>query len=204
MRDFLLGVQSFQQSIYPTMRARFEELAHGQQPDALFITCSDSRIDPARITGSGPGELFVIRNAGNIVGRSHQADLGVAATIEYAVKALRVPQIIVCGHAKCGAMQGLLNPKAAAGLPEVGRWVSLATEALEATDVAPQDDRLTQVIKANIRLQIRNLLTFSAVADAVEAGELRLSGWLYDFLTGSVEVYCPETNRFVEPQLDNV
>lgn len=204
MRNLLQGVQSFQQHVYPGMRSRFEELAHGQQPEALFITCSDSRIEPARLTDCGPGELFVIRNAGNIVGRKRQADLGVAATIEYAIKALQVPQIIVCGHSKCGAMQGLLHPEAAAGLPEVGRWVTLAEDALNDNDVDPRDDRLTQVIKANIRLQLRNLLTFPEVAEAVEAGKLRLSGWLYDFPTGGLAVLSPETNKFIEPQLGSV
>ncbi len=198
MRDLLTGVKQFQNETFPQKKTRFEELAQGQKPEALFITCSDSRVNPELFTNSEPGEIFVIRNAGNIVGRKGEADLGMAATIEYAVKALKVPQIIVCGHAKCGAMQGLMSPEALTTLPEVGKWVSLSKKALEDQSGDPNADRLTQLIEANIRLQLRNLMTFSEVADAVEAGSLRLHGWLYDFETGKVTVLAPETNQFVD------
>ncbi|PQO37992.1 carbonic anhydrase [Blastopirellula marina] len=196
MRDLLAGVTRFQQRKYPELRSRFEQLANGQQPDALFITCSDSRVDPVLLTDCLPGELFVIRNAGNIVGRQGEADLGIAATIEYAVKALQVPQIIICGHSQCGAMAGLLDPASASSLPDVSKWVASAKGALEATPQDEDVDRLTQVIRANIRLQLRNLMTFTAVAEAVEAGRLVLKGWLYDFENGTVDVLSPETDQF--------
>ncbi|QDU76303.1 Carbonic anhydrase 1 [Bremerella volcania] len=198
MRDLLTGVTQFQKNTFPKKKSRFEELGRGQSPEALFITCSDSRVNPELFTNCEPGEIFVIRNAGNIVGRKGEADLGMAATIEYAVKALRVPQIIVCGHAKCGAMQGLMTPEAVTSMPEVGKWVSLSKKALEDLSVNPHVDRLTQIVEANIRLQLRNLMTFPEVADAVEAGSLRLHGWLYDFETGKVTVLAPEINRFVD------
>ncbi len=199
MRDLFAGVTRFQQRKYPELRSRFEQLANGQQPDALFITCSDSRVDPALLTDCQPGELFVIRNAGNIVGRQGEADLGIAATIEYAVKALQVPQIIVCGHAKCGAMAGLLDPDSTSSLPDVSKWVATASQALQTSPQDEDADRLTQVIRANIRLQLRNLMTFPAVAEAVEARRLTLKGWLYDFETGTVDVLSPETNLFDQP-----
>lgn len=199
MRDLFAGVTRFQQRKYPELRSRFEQLANGQQPDALFITCSDSRVDPVLLTDCLPGELFVIRNAGNIVGRQGEADLGIAATIEYAVKALRVPQIIVCGHSQCGAMAGLLNPDSTSSLPDVSKWVATAKGALETTPQDAEVDRLTQVIRANIRLQLRNLMTFPAVAEAVEAGRLQLKGWLYDFESGSVDVLSPESDLFDTP-----
>jgi len=198
MRDLLAGVTQFQKDTFPKKQSRFEELAGGQSPEALFITCSDSRVNPELFTNSEPGEIFVIRNAGNIVGRKGEADLGMAATIEYAVKALKVPQIIVCGHAKCGAMQGLMSPEAVASLPEVGKWVALSKEALDDQAGDPNADRLTQLIEANIRLQLRNLMTFPEVAEAVEAGQLQLHGWLYDFATGKVSVLTPENNLFVD------
>lgn len=201
MRDLLAGVTQFQKDTFPQKKSRFAELAGGQSPEALFITCSDSRVNPELFTNSEPGEIFVIRNAGNIVGRKGEADLGMAATIEYAVKALKVPQIIVCGHAKCGAMQGLMSPEALTTLPEVGKWVSLSKSALEDASGDPNNDRLTQLIEANIRLQLRNLMTFSAVAEAVEAGMLRLHGWLYDFETGEVTVVAPDTYQFTEPNV---
>ncbi|MEW4455981.1 carbonic anhydrase [Bremerella sp. JC817] len=199
MRNLIAGVTQFQNKTYPQMQPRFEELATGQSPDALFITCSDSRVVPELLTGSDPGELFVIRNAGNIVGTKDEADLGVAATIEYAVKVLKVPQIIVCGHARCGAMQGLLNPSAVESLPEVAKWVSLSAEALNDTSDDSDDDRLTQLIQANIRLQLRNLMTFPEVAEGVESGTLQLHGWLYDFVTGKVSVVSLGSSQFVEP-----
>lgn len=201
MRDFLTGVMQFQQETFPKKKSRFEELARGQSPEALFITCSDSRVNPELFTNSEPGEIFVIRNAGNIVGRKGEADLGMAATIEYAVKALKVPQIIVCGHAKCGAMQGLMSPEALTSLPEVGEWVSLSKKALEDHSGNPNADRLTQLIEANIRLQLRNLMTFPEVAAAVHANKLRLHGWLYDFETGQVTVLAPHSNQFVEANM---
>jgi len=198
MRDLLAGVTQFQKDTFPKKQGRFEELSGGQSPDALFITCSDSRVNPELFTNSEPGEIFVIRNAGNIVGRKGEADLGMAATIEYAIKALKVPQIIVCGHAKCGAMQGLMNPEAVTSLPEVGKWIALSKEALDDQSGDPGADRLTQLIEANIRLQLRNLMTFPEVAEAVEAGNLNLHGWLYDFTTGKVSVLAPENNQFVD------
>lgn len=201
MRDLLTGVSQFQQETFPEKKSRFEELARGQTPEALFITCSDSRVNPELFTNSEPGEIFVIRNAGNIVGRKGEADLGMAATIEYAVKALKVPQIIVCGHAQCGAMQGLMNPEVVSDLPEVGKWVSLSKKALEDRSGNPKGDRLMQLVEANIRLQVRNLMTFPEVAFAVEAGRLLLHGWLYDFETGKVNVLAPETNQFVDPHV---
>lgn len=198
MRDLLSGVSQFQKETFPQKKRRFKELAQGQSPEALFITCSDSRVNPELFTNSEPGEIFVIRNAGNIVGRKGEADLGMAATIEYAVKALQVPQIIICGHAKCGAMQGLMSPEALTTMPDVGKWVAQAQAALEDQAGDPNADRLTQVIEANIRLQLKNLMTFPEVADAVEAGSLRLHGWLYDFETGKVNVLAPETNQFID------
>ncbi|RCS54435.1 carbonic anhydrase [Bremerella cremea] len=204
MRDLFAGVTRFQQRKYPELRSRFEQLANGQQPDALFITCSDSRVDPALLTDCQPGELFVIRNAGNIIGRQGEADLGIAATIEYAVNALQVPQIIVCGHTKCGAMAGLLDPDSTSSLPEVSKWVSTARKALEAIPQDETTDRLTQVVQANIRLQLCNLMTFPAVADAVEARRLTLKGWLYDFETGTVSVLTPETEQFSQPVAQTV
>lgn len=199
MRDLLGGVARFQQRTFPGLRGRFQQLAGGQQPDALFITCSDSRVDPTLITNCQPGELFVIRNAGNIVGSHGQADLGIAATIEYAVKALEVPQIIVCGHSQCGAMGGLLNAQATASLPRVSDWVETAKEALGDDTPDSRVDRLTQLIQANVRLQLRNLMTFPEVAEAVGARRLVLKGWVYDFVTGSVEVLSTETNCFAPP-----
>lgn len=202
MRRLLKGISRFKENSYPQLQTEFARLANGQQPQALFITCSDSRIQPSLVTDTGPGELFVLRNAGNIVGHRQIADQGTAGTVEYAVKALKVPEIIICGHSRCGAMKGLIDPTLVDGLPELQKFIGTAREALDVQfDADSEDDRWTQVVKANIRLQLRNLLSFPVVADAVEAGELSLSGWLYNFETGDVRVLAPESDRFVEPRL---
>jgi len=200
MKDIRGGLARFSELRYPEMKNRFQQLSDGQQPDALFITCSDSRIEPALVCDCEPGHLFVIRNAGNIVGTKDNVDLGTVATIEYAVKALKVPTIIVCGHAKCGAMQGLMQPEAAAGLSYVGKWVAVAGEALKTASNVDGEDRLEQVVKANIRHQLNNLLTFDFVAEAVESGKLELSGWYYDFPVGEISILSPKSGKFVPHQ----
>ena len=125
--DKLLGgVSRFQKHVYPKHQDLFERLALGQRPDALFITCADSRIDPCLLTQTKPGELFICRVIGNIVPPYPDAIGGVSATIEYAAGVLRVPQIIVCGHTDCGVMKGALNPEALEEYPNVAAWLRYA------------------------------------------------------------------------------
>jgi carbonic anhydrase len=122
----LPGVHTFHNEVFPQRREHFEQLANGQKPSTLFITCSDSRIVPELLTQTEPGELFVLRNAGNLV-PPYDADFsGAAATVEYAVKALGVEQIVVCGHSHCGAVTGVLRPELIEGLPAVEKWLKVA------------------------------------------------------------------------------
>ena len=130
MQKLIEGTRHFQHTIFDTQKALFEQLSQGQQPLALFITCSDSRIDPNLLTQTQPGELFVIRNAGNIVPTYGAASGGEAGTIEYAVAALKVKDIIVCGHSFCGAMNGLLHPETLGALPAVQDWLRHAEQRL--------------------------------------------------------------------------
>ena len=123
MEHLLSGVHQFQSQVFQRERDFFDNLVAGQSPSALFVTCSDSRVDPNLITQSGPGELFVLRNAGNIVPPHGASNGGEAATIEYAVAALGVRDIVICGHSCCGAVQALLHPEKAAALPLVSRWL---------------------------------------------------------------------------------
>src|SRR5580693_8859613 len=126
MQKLIQGIHRFQQEDFLPLQRLFEQLAKGQNPETLFITCSDSRIDPNLLTRSKPGDLFILRNAGNIV-PPHGAGIGgEAATIEFAVAALGVKDIIICGHSHCGAMQGLLNPEQVANLPAVSSWLTHA------------------------------------------------------------------------------
>src|SRR5437763_673289 len=178
----LRGLSHFQQDVYPEHRDLFQRLALGQRPQALFITCADSRIDPSLLTQTKPGELFICRVIGNIVPPYPDAIGGVSATIEYAVAVLGVPDVIVCGHTDCGVMKGVLNPEAMAALPSVSAWLDYAQPARLAAPV----DGLLKLAEANVVQQIENLKTHPSVAARVESGDLSLHGWVYHIGEGAV------------------
>ena len=203
MSRFADRVRQFRSTEYPKRESLFQSLAGGQSPEALMICCSDSRVNPTLLTGSEPGDLFVLENAGNMVpAPEHGAGGGEAATVEYAVKALGVPEIIVCGHAKCGAMGGLMNPDALGELPEVAGWLknggSTREDVLARLPDASPEEQLAEAIRANVLLQIENLRLYPHVAEAERAGDLTLHGWVYDFVTGAVVRHDPQTGQWVE------
>ena len=195
------GVRTFRRSEHPRRRSLFESLAGGQSPDALFITCSDSRVNPTLLTGSEPGDLFVLENAGNIVPPPGVPG-GEAATVEYAVAALKVPEIIVCGHARCGAMGGLMAPDSLAELPNVADWVAHSTSVREQVNSlhpgATDEEKVDAAIKLNVILQLEHLRQHPFVAKAVDAGELTLGGWVYDFVTGDVVRWNADEQTWVD------
>ncbi|MCC7475767.1 MAG: carbonic anhydrase [Pirellulales bacterium] len=202
MHRLIPGIQEFHENVFPAHRERFEELALGQKPSTLFITCSDSRIVPQLLTQTQPGELFVIRNAGNLVPPHSENPSGEAATIEFAIQALKVEEIIVCGHSHCGAITGLLRPHLIAGMPSLGKWLKYAEETLQELETPtlqqdPDDDRLTRAMKANVLVQIKHLRTHPVVAEALEQGELRLHGGFYRIETGEVTVLDEAQRKFV-------
>ncbi len=169
---------------------RFASLAVGQSPKITFMTCSDSRIDPCAMTNTRPGDLFVIRNAGNIVPPENGSPFGELASLEFAVRGLKTKHIVICGHSGCGAMKGLLDPKSCAHLGHVSPWTRLAQDALIAIEgVAKNPEaRLNAVIQANVRLQLENLRNLDFIREATEAGQLALHGWVYNIADGSVDV----------------
>ena len=179
------GIEKFNSDCFPAMEAKFKELEKGQSPETLFITCSDSRIDPNLITQTGPGELFVIRNAGNIVPQPGTGELSVEATILYAVDVLKVKRIVVCGHSHCGAVTGLMNLESLNELPEIKSWVSKSSAVLDRLD--SDQATLCEGIQQNVKLQMEHLLEFPSVAKAVAANELEIAGWVYHFESGKVE-----------------
>src|SRR5271163_1249151 len=126
MQKLIQGIHQFQGNGFLPLQGLFEKLAKGQNPETLFITCSDSRIDPNLLTQAKPGDLFILRNAGNIIPPHGAGGGGEAATIEFAAAALGVKDIIVCGHSHCGAMRGLLHPEELRDLPTVSAWLSHA------------------------------------------------------------------------------
>jgi carbonic anhydrase len=169
----------------------------------LFVTCADSRIDPELITQSGPGDLFVTRNIGNLVPAYGEMLGGVSAVIEYAVTALKVQHVVVCGHSDCGAMKGLLNPGAVEKMPTVQRWLRNADAALSvASSLAERDEepseRLRRVTEENVLLQLQHLRTHPSVAGAMARQELTISGWVYDIGRGEVRISA-DGGRAFEP-----
>jgi len=202
-RDRLIaGVRRFQKEIYPNQKERYQKVAReGQKPHTLFITCADSRIDPELITQSGPGEIFVLRNIGNIVPAYGEVMGGVTPIIEYAVCELGVGHIVVCGHSDCGAMHGLLHPEKVAGLPTVQAWLRNAEAALSIVRQRsqPEEDSsaLEELIEENVLQQLHHLQTHPGVAGALAAGKLALSGWVYDIAHGAVHIYDEGQHKFL-------
>lgn len=201
MQKLVAGVHQFQKHIFGPQRELFEHLSKGQRPDTLFVTCSDSRVVPNLITQTDPGDLFVLRNAGNIVPPWGAVQGGEAATIEYAVSVLGIEHIVVAGHSECGAMKALFDPTAAANLPAVRAWLAHAESTrrvvVEAySDLSPED-RLNVATQENVLCQLESLRTHPAVAAALTRGKLHLHGWVYKIRTGEVFAYDVERGQFV-------
>ena len=200
MQKLIAGIHQFQKDAFRSRRELFERLAEGQSPDTLLITCSDSRISPSLITQTDPGELFILRNAGNIVPPYGASSDGAASTIEYAVAALGVKDIIVCGHTHCGAMKALLQPESLAELPATKQWLSHAeiTRRIVSENYKHLEGpaRVTATVQENVLGQLENLRTHPTVAAAIARGKLRLHGWVYKIETGQVFAYDPEGAQF--------
>ena len=196
----LRGLKRFQKHVYPKHRDLFQKLALGQRPEALFITCADSRIDPCMLTQTKPGKLFICRVIGNIVPRYPKTIGGVSATIEYAVAALGVADVIVCGHTDCGVMKGVLNPEALKPLANVSAWLGHAQPAREA--LAKSDGSVSELefllvlTEQNVVEQLKNLHTHPAVAARLEQGSLKLHGWVYHIGKGIVTTYNSHREKF--------
>jgi len=183
-----LGVKHFMTEAYPGLKGHFASLATSQSPSSLFITCSDSRVDPSLITNTQPGELFVLRNVGNMV-PGFGRDAASAAVVEYAVTVLGVRRIMVCGHSNCGAMHGLLNPQGLAHISSVADWLEHAAPVREMLAEIPAEDRWDAAIRANVYYQIASLQTHPSVIRALEAGQLCIEGWVYDIAKGQIDFF---------------
>lgn len=201
MPRFAAGVVRFKNEIYPQKKALFEQLSKGQEPEALFITCSDSRIETAMITQTEPGDLFIVRNAGNIVPPHTSHTGGVTAAIEFAVAALKVPHIVICGHTECGAMKGALNPEGLSELPHVKEWLGYSRAAVEVVNAKGEglsdDERMKMLLEQNVVLQLQHLKTHPKVATAIATNKVQLHGWVYDIKTGDVHAYDEAQNKFL-------
>ncbi len=200
MQKLASGIHSFQKGYFSRNRELFEKLAtDGQNPETLFVTCSDSRVLPNHITSSGPGELFIVRNVGNVIPK---LDLigGTASALEYGVQVLGVSQIIVCGHTKCGAIDAMMEPERTENLPLVRRWLQQTKRVREVildryADLAHDAQRMAAV-EENVLLQLENLREYDFIREKMDAGKLQISGWVFDVETGKVYDYDPEAGEF--------
>ena len=195
------GVKRFRQEIFPGRRAEYAVLARKQRPDTLMIACTDSRVEPLVLTQSGPGEIFVERNPGNLVPVHNYERVGVAASIEFAVDVLEVTNIVICGHSDCGAIKSLLQPAVQRKHPAVARWLEYGLPAVRrvAGDLgrAPGLQDLAALTEANVLLQMEHLRTHPCIARRLgNGGPLNMIGWVFDIATGQVRVYSEGTGRF--------
>jgi carbonic anhydrase len=202
MQKLIEGVHKFQENIFGSRQALFKRLARGQDPVALFITCSDSRINPNLLTQTEPGDLFILRNAGNIVPPYAPATPGgEAATIEFALRALGVRDIILCGHSHCGAMKGLIDDDPPDDMPAVRSWLAHG-DATRRTmrdkyHYLSDDALLTATVEENVLAQLENLRTHPSVSDALAKERLNIHGWVYKIETGQVFDFDPQSGQFL-------
>ncbi len=201
MRKLVRGIHNFEKNVFGKRRAMFERLATaGQNPETLFITCSDSRVVPNLITSADPGELFIVRNVGNCIGPTDLPG-ATSAALEYAVEVLNVRDIIVCGHTQCGAMQAILDPTTIERLPYVKRWLVGAARVREIIDTRYADldptAKITAAVLENVLVSLENLREFRFIADRLAAGTLTINGWVYDMSTGKVHSYDPTEDEFL-------
>jgi carbonic anhydrase len=197
------GIHHFRANYFASNRAMFEQLAlAGQRPETLFITCSDSRVVPNLITNTAPGELFIVRNVGNIVPSVERGVVGgVSAAIEYAVQVLEVGNVIVCGHTGCGAIDAILHPERTAHLPFVARWLGESSRIPrildERYDNLEGEARMNAAVQENVLVQLENLRSFDFVARRLDAGTLKMNGWVFRIATGDVFDFDPISGQFL-------
>ncbi len=197
------GVRRFQLEVHAENADVYRRAAdHPQRPHTLVIACSDSRVDVEAITGAGPGEVFVTRNIGNMVPAYGEMPGGVSAVIEYAISALKVQHVVICGHSDCGAMKALLDPASTESLPAVRTWLHNAQAALQvATSGSQPEDGPTETMRRlteqNVLMQMLHLKTHPAAAGAIARGALTVSGWVYDIGSGGIRIAEDGSREFV-------
>lgn len=200
MKEIIEGFLKFQKNAFPERVKLFRNLANQQSPRALFISCSDSRLVPELVTQREPGDLFVIRNAGNIVPSYGPEPGGVSASVEYAVAALKVNDIVICGHSDCGAMTAVATCKCLDHMPAVSSWLKYADSARvvnEARQHADQPARVAAMVRENVIAQLANIQTHPSVRLALEEGRVTLHGWIYDIESGRIDAFDGRTGAFV-------
>ena len=205
MKKLIRGLNEFRQNYVSEHRELLEQLSHGQKPRVLFICCSDSRVAPNLITNTDLGELFIIRNAGNIIPPYGATNGGEGGTIEYAINALNIEQVVICGHSHCGAMKGLLKlNKLQKDMPLVYDWLKQAeaTRRLVQENYAHQseEEMIETLVAENVLVQIDNLQTYPIIKTRLHQGKLKIYAWVYQIETGEVLAYDAKTHTYLAPQ----
>ena len=202
LRSLLAGVLRFQREVYPRQQTAYRgSWLDAVNPHTLFITCCDSGIDPEVMTQSGPGEILVYQNLGNLVPVYRKRFDSISSIIEHAGAALQVSQIVVCGHSDCCAMGGLLQPERLARVPTVRSWLRHAEPALRMVRAScPSSEEpvlLSELIEKNAVLQMRNLRTYPSVSRRLAEGSLAICAWVYDTGHGMVRIFDQDQHRFL-------
>jgi carbonic anhydrase len=201
------GIRKFHAEVYGQRAEAYRRaVSEPQRPHTLIVACADSRVDVETITSTGPGEVFIARNVGNMVPAFGEIPGGVGAVIEYALDALKVRHVVVCGHSDCGAMKGLLSPASTISMPYVERWLThglAARRIAQAIHEQTGRDLLTVLTEQNVLMQLAHLRTHPHIADALARKALTISGWVYDIATGHVRIWedhhSPDTFETISP-----
>lgn len=199
MEKLYKGIYKFSEGYYKKKKTFFENLEKGQNPTVLFITCSDSRIDPNLVTNSEPGELFILRNVGNIIPPYNAVSdkNSVAAAIEFALEGLKIRDIIVCGHSDCGAMKAVyMGEPFFKKMPHLKNWISFANGIKDDLKNISSAEFQRKTEEQNVLFQMKNLTTYPIVSELFEKKELRLYAWYYEIGTGKVYEFVPEEKIF--------
>ena len=200
MKDIIDGFLRFQREEFPERAELFKDLANQQSPRALFISCSDSRLVPELVTQREPGDLFVIRNAGNIVPSYGPEPGGVSASVEYAVAALQVRDIVICGHSDCGAMTAIATCTCLDHMPAVAGWLRYADSGRVVNEARKHQDpqaKVASMVRENVIAQLANIQTHPSVRLALEEKRVALHGWVYDIESGCIQAFDGRTGTFV-------
>ncbi len=200
MNRLLDGYARFRAQAFPARKDHFHLLSEGQSPEYLFITCADSRVVPDLIFQTEPGDLFICRNAGNVVPPYGDIPGGVSATVEYAVEVIKVKHVIICGHSDCGAVKAATRRDRLRGLPTTQQWLRYVEGGWRSqglwTDLTDEEPPLEKLIQANVAAQVENLKTHPEIQRGIERGTLEVHAWYYDILAGIVEAYDAESRSF--------
>lgn len=206
MKKLIKGIVEFRQNVKKEYLENFGRLATGQAPDALFVACSDSRVVPNTFASTDPGDLFVIRNVGNLIppcdhtGQTGR-DFAEAAAIEFSTLNLNVKDIIICGHSECGAMMASLGGREKIDAPNLKNWLCYADDSLKAFQsglvLDPNLDEHNQLSQLNVLKQMEHVLTYPSVKKKVDQGELAIHGWWFDIAQADVYAFDPDENRFL-------